>query len=228
MAQLLISVTSVDEAAIALACGADIIDLKDPTRGALGALPLDLISEVVGWVHAQAKPCMTSATIGDLPMQPDLLLEQVLAMSATNVDIIKIGFFKTMDSDYRLCLDALQSVCATGLKLVAVLFAEFTYPAGLIAAIANAGFYGVMLDTVEKNGKTFLDYMTMHEVAAMFKQAHSQGIMNGIAGSLCLQHVAIAKALEPDFIGFRGGVCVRNLRKAALAPEMVCAIREAI
>ena len=40
--QLLISVCTLDEAKIALAQGADIIDLKNPHAGALGALPLAL------------------------------------------------------------------------------------------------------------------------------------------------------------------------------------------
>jgi len=43
MTQLLISVTNVEEAQIALNSGADFIDLKDPNGGALGALPLDIV-----------------------------------------------------------------------------------------------------------------------------------------------------------------------------------------
>jgi len=40
MTELLISVTNVDEAFMAMELGADIIDLKDPSMGALGALPI--------------------------------------------------------------------------------------------------------------------------------------------------------------------------------------------
>ena len=43
MTALLASVRSVAEAELALAGGADVIDLKDPSQGALGALPLSLI-----------------------------------------------------------------------------------------------------------------------------------------------------------------------------------------
>lgn len=230
MPQLLISVTSVKEAETALQCGADIIDLKDPKHGALGALPLRVINQITSFVHAQPKPHrkMVSATIGDLPMQPALLVQQVQALSTAEVDMIKIGFFQTSDSilsDYQSCLDALQVMCASGLKLVAVLFAEYAYPPGLIAAIAKAGFYGVMFDTAVKNGGTFLDYMTFEEVKAAVTQAHNQSIMFGIAGSLSIQHVKIAKNIEPDYIGFRGGVCASNQRKAELAPEKIQAIR---
>lgn len=232
MPELLISVTTISEAQIALQCGADIIDLKDPAEGALGALPLGLINEITAFVHAQPEPKkMVSATIGDLPMQPELLLERVLELSTAKADIIKIGFFAVEDSsvaDYQACLDALHAVCASGLKLVAVLFAEQPYPPGLIADIAKAGFYGVMVDTAEKNGNTFLDYMTFDEAKAIVSEANEQRIIFGIAGSLALQHVNIAKAIEADYIGFRGGVCESSQRKAALVPEKISAIRMAL
>ncbi|MBX9706005.1 MAG: (5-formylfuran-3-yl)methyl phosphate synthase, partial [Gammaproteobacteria bacterium] len=107
--QLLISVTTIEEAQIALENDADIIDLKEPSLGALGALPIETIQAIVTYVkntkNADAK--LTSATIGDLPMQPELLLAHVTQLATTGVDIIKIGFFQT--DDYQLSLDALKS-----------------------------------------------------------------------------------------------------------------------
>jgi len=95
MTQLLISVTSAEEAQIALENGADFIDLKDPAKGALGALPLATIAEIVSYVKVASNSDykLTSATIGDLPMQPQLIAEQVAQLATTGVDIIKIGFF---------------------------------------------------------------------------------------------------------------------------------------
>ena len=50
MALLLASVTRPDEAALVLAGGADIIDLKDASRGALGALAPDVLRGTVAAV----------------------------------------------------------------------------------------------------------------------------------------------------------------------------------
>ena len=47
---MLASVTSVAEAEAALAAGADLIDLKEPARGALGALDLDTVVAIVAAV----------------------------------------------------------------------------------------------------------------------------------------------------------------------------------
>jgi uncharacterized protein (UPF0264 family) len=45
--KLLISVSNAAEASDALAGGADIIDAKDPRRGALGAVTLDVLRDIV-------------------------------------------------------------------------------------------------------------------------------------------------------------------------------------
>lgn len=233
MPQLLISVTSVKEAQIALQCGADIIDLKDPDQGALGALPLELVTEIVTFVNAkgESERKVTSATIGDMPMEPELLLKHALALSKTKVDIIKIGFFRDSSvkfTDYQPCLDVLKIVSESGLKLIAVLFAEYEYPTSLVTAIKNAGFYGVMFDTANKNGATFLDYYSVDEMKDIANKVQDQGLLFGLAGSLNLQHVAMVKAILPDYMGFRGGVCINNQRRSKLDPEKIRAIREVI
>jgi len=231
MPQLLISVTSVNEAQAALQGGADIIDLKDPDQGALGALPLNLIAEIVTFVHAKGEHerKVVSATIGDLPMVPELLLEHVLALSKTQVDIIKIGFFMDANTkffDYQPCLDVLRSVTESGVKLIAVLFAENTYSDSLLTAIKKAGFYGVMFDTAVKNGATFLDYFSVDEMKIIADSMQAQDLFFGLAGSLNLQHVEMVKAIGPDYIGLRGGVCVNHQRKSKLDSEKIIALRD--
>lgn len=230
MTQLLISVTTVEEAQVALENGADFIDLKDPCKGALGALPLPRISEIVTFVsESQYEKKFTSATIGDLPMQPRLILEQVTALAKTKVDIIKIGFFKESDgesSDYQSCLNSLKVITQTGVKLIAVLFAEYEYPVHLISAIKSAGFYGVMLDTSDKNGATFLDYYSMARIRNLAEKVQGENLLFGLAGSLTLQHVGIVREFNPSYIGFRGGVCVENQRKSKLDAARIRAIRK--
>ena len=80
MTLLLASVTGPAEAEIAVTHGADIVDLKDPTRGALGAVPADIVREAVGRV-AGRRP--TSAVCGDLPMEPEGLVAAVSTMASS-------------------------------------------------------------------------------------------------------------------------------------------------
>ena len=119
MTMMLASVRSLDEALIALEGGADLIDLKEPSRGALGALD-----------HAAVRICVqaiggrrpVSATIGDLPsMDPQSMTAAVERMAATGVDFIKIGFFA-----HPLAIDCARALArlADGAQLVAVIFAD--------------------------------------------------------------------------------------------------------
>jgi uncharacterized protein (UPF0264 family) len=231
MTQFLISVTSIEEAEIALENGADFIDLKDPAQGALGALPLVTISEIVSYVKVVSNSTrkLTSATIGDLPMKPQFIAEQVAQLAKTGVDIIKIGFFNDGEnrlSDYESCLSALEPLVKSGLKLIAVLFAEYKYPFSLISSIKNAGFYGVMLDTAIKNGTTFLDYFTEEEFNKFSQNIRAHNLIFGLAGSLAIQHVVKVKEFNPNYVGFRGGVCVGNQRKFKLDSAKITAIRK--
>lgn len=223
MTQLLISVTNIEEAKMALAHGADIIDLKDPSQGALGALPLPTIAAVMTFVNAQK---LVSATIGDLPMQPAAILNAVAALIALKIDFIKIGFFET--DNYQPCLTALKSLTEAGAKLIAVLFAEHRYSPELIAAIKAAGFIGVMLDTANKNGLTLMDHYSAAQQLSFSQQVFAHGLSLGLAGSLQLKHVAAAKKINPTYIGFRGGVCNANQRQLGLDADKIKAIRAAI
>lgn len=67
MTRLLVSVVSAEEARAALAGGADIIDVKDPRAGALGAPSPRVLAEVVDAV-GDAAP--VSVALGDSPGPP--------------------------------------------------------------------------------------------------------------------------------------------------------------
>jgi (5-formylfuran-3-yl)methyl phosphate synthase len=224
--QLLISVCTLDEAKMALALGADIIDLKNPHAGALGALPLADIRGIVAFLNQQpmAHKSLTSATLGDLPMRAEQWLPQLDQVIATGVAIIKIGFFAT--EDYQGCLQALLPYTQAGQQLIAVLFAETAYPDSLLADIKQAGFLGVMLDTQIKNGLSLFDHYSAEQANEFAKQVAAQGLLLGLAGSLRDKHLAAAKNLQPHYIGFRGGVCVANQRVSTLDAEKIKVIRK--
>jgi (5-formylfuran-3-yl)methyl phosphate synthase len=64
MTRMLASVANAAEAGVVVQLGADIVDLKDARRGALGAVPLDAAREAI---VAVARRCETSAALGDPP-----------------------------------------------------------------------------------------------------------------------------------------------------------------
>lgn len=211
MTRLLASVTSPEEALIALEGGADIIDLKNPKAGALGALPLAVIRQVVD-VVAGRRP--VSATIGDLPMQPDLVVQRVAETAATGVDIVKIGLFGNIGQ--AECIRAMTPMSQRGTKIVAVMFADQHPDFALLPLLAEAGFHGVMLDTAGKQGRGLLDFLPP-DIASDFVQAGARlGLMTGLAGSLHPEDVPLLAPAEADYLGFRGALCANQDRTTGL------------
>lgn len=223
MAQLLISVQNVHEAAIALECGVDIIDLKDPNTGALGALTLSEIESIIHFIGSRKQ---TSATIGDIPMVPHLIKERVVQLQKFPLNFIKIGFFYA--ADYQACLDELQKFTSSRQQLIAVLFAELQYPEVLLKKIKQAGFSGVMLDTMHKNGKTYLAYYSVTAFENFVNNVLANDLLFGLAGSLQLSHVNAVKKVNLHFMGFRGGVCIKNQRQSKLDSQKIYNIKYAL
>jgi uncharacterized protein (UPF0264 family) len=222
MTRFLVSVRDAAEAEAALASGADIIDLKDPARGALGALTPEVIASCVAAVAGRAE---LSATVGDLPMEPETVRSAVLATAATGVDYVKLGLFP--GGDPQACLGLLAEE-AGGLRLILVVFADAPPAFDAIAAASLIGASGVMLDTARKDGSSLLDRLALDRLADFVSSARGEGLLVGLAGSLKAAHVPALLALKPDLLGFRGALCRDGARGSALDTSACAAIRALI
>ena len=223
MTDMLASVRSMDEALMALEGGADLIDLKEPSRGALGALDHAAVRICVQAIGGR-KPI--SATIGDLPsMEPQAMVSAVERMAITGVDYIKIGFFAhphTVD-----CMHALSEQ-ARNLRLVAVLFADEHYDLEMVESLARNGFAGVMLDTAHKTGKSLRDWRSANELQTFVDRGRNAGLLTGLAGSLRRDDIPALLAMAPDYLGFRGALCSNGARSQHLDARLLAEIRSAI
>ena len=218
---LLASVADLGEVALALPM-ADLIDLKDPAQGALGAWPRGRIGEAVRLVGGR-KP--VSATVGDLPPRADLLAEAAFATAAKGVDLVKLGFFPGGDH-VRLARE-LAPVTARGVALVAVLMADRDPDLDIVTHLAAAGFRGAMLDTADKTAGGLLRHQTLDALNSFVAAARAHGLLVGLAGSLRLADVATLRPIGPDFLGFRGALCEQK-RTAGLVPARLAAVRAAV
>jgi FolB domain-containing protein len=222
MTLLLASVTGPDEAAVALAHGADIIDLKDASRGALGALDRDVLRATVAAVGGR-RP--VSAVTGDLPMEPDVIAAAVARTAETKVDYVKVGLFP--GSRRQDCIRALAPLTQVT-KIVGVMFADRGADNDLIKLMAESGFAGAMLDTADKSAGRLIDCMDVAALRVFVGACRDRGLMAGLAGSLEAPDVPRLLLLEPDYLGFRGALCVGRDRTARIDPASIAIIRELI
>ncbi|BCM25222.1 hypothetical protein ZMTM_14810 [Methyloradius palustris] len=213
MTKLLVSVKDAQEALLAIDYG-DIIDLKNPVEGALGALTIGDIEDIVAKLDGQK---ISSATIGDLPMQPELLLAKIRETANTGVDIVKIGLFPSPKQ--IACIEAIGQSLASEIKIVAVVFAENALDISLLGVLKASNFYGVMLDTAIKNGKNLTDHVALAELVDFVQAAKTLGLFVGLAGSLRFEHIETLKNIGADYLGFRGGLCEQDDRKCTLSEQ---------
>lgn len=228
MTAMLASVTGPAEAETAIAGGADIIDLKDPAAGALGALPAERVAATVAAI-AGRRPA--SAVAGAEDLSPDALAAAVDAAAATGVAYVKVGLYGAEERQ-RATIAAL-SASARRTRLVAVLFADHFAdgkrdPAALIPALTEAGFAGVMLDTADKARGRLLVHIDVTRLAGFVQSARGHGLIVGLAGGLESPDVPRLITLSPDFLGFRGALCAAGRRADGLDPADIAAIRALI
>lgn len=209
---MLASVTTCAEAIIALEGGADIIDLKNPAHGALGALDDYTVRAAVA---ALAGRVPISATVGDLvEMDADRIGRAVKHMAENGVDYVKVGFFPGPTS--AACLDALSAHARGGIRLVAVLFGDLGYEDFHVPDFAAAGFAGIMLDTAIKGRGSIRGQIADSRLADFVVAAQTSGLLAGLAGSLAITDIAPLIELRPDYLGFRGALCSGGVRTGGL------------
>jgi (5-formylfuran-3-yl)methyl phosphate synthase len=221
MTGLLVSVANMSEAKIAIDAGVDMLDMKNPAEGALGRLNLQTITEISAICRGK---CTTSATIGDLPMQAELLASETEKVIETGVDIVKVGFFGV--DQHEACANEIGRVGRDRVKLIAVMMADQSPNFSLITKLKAAGFYGVMLDTANKEGGSLLDYQSINQLNEFCRMAEMHGMATGLAGSLRASHIEELANVGPDYLGFRGAVCYQANRDADLEQGRVSLIKD--
>lgn len=220
MTGMLASVKNLAEAQIVLNANVDIIDLKQPEFGALGALSVELVAEIVAEINGRLP---VSATVGDLPMNAEMIFNAVSAMTKTGVDFVKIGFFPAQNWE-----EIAQKLAATTEKtrVIVVLFADTKPDFSIISHLKNANFAGVMLDTMDKKNGSLTDVMEYERIAKFVKLAKSHNLLCGLAGSLRLENVAPLLPLNADYLGFRGALCNQHNRIGTLDLNALRNIRQ--
>ncbi|MEM9590186.1 MAG: (5-formylfuran-3-yl)methyl phosphate synthase [Pseudomonadota bacterium] len=216
MTRFLASVRSAAEVELVLAAGADIIDLKEPNDGALGAVAPSVVRECLKAIGGR-KP--VSATVGDLPMEPDRVVDAVVATAKLGVDTVKVGVLA--GGNPKGCFEALRALMLPA-ELVLVFFADALPDMDPVEAARASGARGVMLDTAGKGGASLTDHLPLREIERFVDEARRAGLQSGLAGSLRARHVGPLLALQPDVMGFRGALCQRGARDLSLDP-VACA-----
>jgi (5-formylfuran-3-yl)methyl phosphate synthase len=221
MTRMLASVVDAEEANVALQLGADVIDLKDPRRGALGAVPLDTVRKVRARVAGR---CEISAALGDPPYEEEVLLANVRAIAAEGVNYVKLA----VDGPTLDRLEASLQRLANEVGLVGMMFADQEPDFALLARLAALGFKGAMLDTRDKSRGRLIAHLDVVRLNDFCSQCRDLQLMSGLAGSLEAPDVPRLLLVRPVVLGFRGALCSAHDRRGAIDRQAVALIRSLI
>jgi uncharacterized protein (UPF0264 family) len=219
--KLLVSVVNKTEAVDSIKGGADILDVKNPKEGSLGANFPRVIREIKEVVPENLE---LSATIGDLPNLPGTASLAALGAAVSGVDYVKVGLFgvKTSEEATTLMTEVVRAVKEydRNLKTIASGYADFRYvgcvsPMELPTIAHKAGADGVLVDVKIKNGKDNLfSFLTGEQLGDFVTQAHNYNLLAALAGSLDKHDIQRVQSLGADIIGVRGAVCSKKDRLA--------------
>ncbi|MDG6223083.1 MAG: (5-formylfuran-3-yl)methyl phosphate synthase [Candidatus Bathyarchaeota archaeon] len=217
--KLLVSVVNKTEAEDSIKGGADIIDVKNPKEGSLGANFPNVICEVKG---VMPKNLELSATIGDLPNLPGTASLAALGAAVSGADYVKAGLFgvKTVEEATTLMIEVVRAVKEynSDLKVIASGYADFenvgcVSPLKLPEVAHKSGADGALIDVKVKDGKSNLfTFLDDSQLATFVTQAHNYSILAALAGSLVPQDISRVNRLGADIIGVRGAVCTKKDR----------------
>jgi FolB domain-containing protein len=221
MTRMLASVANAAEAGVAVQLGADIIDLKDARRGALGAVSLDVARQSIAAVAGRSE---TSAALGDPPYNEEALLESARALAAIGVDYLKLA----VDAPTLDHLGDSLSKLARDVALVGMMFADEKPDFALVAKLGKLGFKGAMLDTRDKTRGRLIAHLEVVQLSEFCRQCRELELMSGLAGSLEAPDVPRLLLVHPDVLGFRGALCHARDRQGAIDPSAVVLIRDLI
>lgn len=216
--KLLISPKNEAEAVEAAAGGADIIDVKNPDEGRLGASFPWIIRRVRQVTPANIE---VSCTVGEAPNLPGSMALASLGAAATGVNYIKAGLFglKTAEEAMYLMRNVAQAAKEynPAVKVVVSGYADAvrvcTVDPMMVPKIAYEAKADVaMLDTAIKDGKNLFTFLTKPQLRSFVDEAHGYGLKVALAGSLQKTDLAEVYALGADVVGVRGAACTLSDR----------------
>ncbi|MDP8234258.1 MAG: (5-formylfuran-3-yl)methyl phosphate synthase [Candidatus Saelkia tenebricola] len=223
----LITVINQEEARCVVKEGCDILDIKNPVEGSLGANYPWVIKEIVEIVPQEIE---ISIAIGDVPNLPGTVSMAVLGALQFKPDYIKVGLkgTKTKSEAVELMKKVVRTnrLSGVGAKIVAACYADY-HKSGSVnlsylpEIVSESGANIAMIDTLTKRDKNLLDFISKDELKKVVKICHEKGLKIALAGSLNEEHLEMIYHMGVDIFGVRGAVCSGGDRKSEMKVELV-------
>ncbi|HET6424189.1 MAG TPA: (5-formylfuran-3-yl)methyl phosphate synthase [Planctomycetaceae bacterium] len=228
--RLLVSVRNAVEARAAIAGGADVIDVKEPTAGSLGRATFPAMREVAEVVQqARSIPC--SVALGEIS---EVAAELGTLQVPPSVRWVKLGLSGCASrSDWQQQWLRIREYIAGNHEWIAVAYVDATTATSpsvrrVLAAAIETHCAGLLLDTFSKTSGTLLDSLSVDELHSITREAQAAGLLVALAGRVRREDLPALTPIQPDLIAVRSAVCRNANRTAAIDGELVANFRQAM
>jgi uncharacterized protein (UPF0264 family) len=226
--KLLVSVRDVAEARTALDVGVDLLDLKEPSRGPLGAVDAATVAEVVEFVAGRVPVSLALGELLELPTPVDPSLAVSRQLTYLKVGLAGCASQPDWLPRWRALLDVQPSTVAP----VAVVYADAAsvHAPGtdeVIEAAASVGCRTVLVDTATKDGRGLLDHWPAAVLRSFIADVQRRAWTCVVGGSLTTATIPAVADCGPDYIAVRGAAC-RDSRRGPLDAARLRDVRAAL
>lgn len=228
--RLLVSVVDADEACVAVKAGVDIVDVKNPAEGSLGAPGPGVIERVREVVPAELP---VSAAIGDLPNLPGTAALAALGAARSGAAYLKVGLWGTPGADGAVAvLSAVRQAVEGAAVVIAAAYADAERvpgrplpPGDVVEAARRAEVGGCLLDTAIKDGRGLFEWLSVEALTALVGEGHAAGLEMALAGALRADDLALVRSTGADIAGVRSAACRDGRRTGPLDAGQIARLR---
>tara|TARA_B100000886_G_scaffold285025_1_gene209425 strand:- start:648 stop:1334 length:687 start_codon:yes stop_codon:yes gene_type:complete len=219
MSKLLISCKNISEVS-KIKNLVDIIDLKNPDIGSLGAWKIE---EILNVTKQKKYMPLISATLGNFK-NIDLIINRLKKFDKLGLDYIKFGIFSSDQKEIDLLIKrVVKEEIRT--RVVAVLFADTKLNIEKIKfnliKFKKLKINHVMLDTQKKNNQGLLQIYNEDFLKDLVEIARLNNINIGFAGQLKEKDLAKLINFNPYLCGIRTAACFEMKRKNEISKTNV-------
>ena len=216
--RLMVSVRNLQEAMVARRAHADIIDLKEPSKGTLGPVSPNIASRVQ---KSLGEASRLSIALGELSSIREIAsLEKIEGYHFAKVGLSQVG-----DEKWENRLKTLLWSSPVGTEIIPVAYADWRNcgapcPKKVMHFSFENDVSAFVIDTFDKSRGDLFDYCSMNELHELLDHCRCADLVTVIAGSISHSKLGQTIELRPDYIGARGAFCHRE-RSKQLAPELL-------
>lgn len=222
--QLLVSVRQACEVDAALVGGTQIIDVKEPRRGALGMADpqtlLEVVSAIENYEQSNNATVSLSVALGELA---DWKSQAEFPDLHERVNYFKLGLAEVRDDEgwqdlWHSVRKRWEEQLQRPMCWIAVVYADWQkanspHPNEIVAAAsADPTCVGVLVDTYAKDGSTLLDNLSHDELVKMSEVVRGESMLFALAGRVDAKLLVDLVEFQPDVIGIRTAACAGGQR----------------